>query len=321
MGKFIDLTGWIMKEHGVEDSRLTVLHKDIDTSSRRIKWVCQCECGNIISVNTSHLKSGHTRSCGCIKQPDMTGWIMKEHGVPNSRWTVIEKLPSKDGKGLWKCKCECGTEQAVLTISLRSGKCLSCGCYKHDTQFIDMTGWKMNEHGQPLSKWYIIEYAGKRNERSLWKCKCECGVERIVNAQDLRNGSSLSCGCSVSKGQQKIIQILLKHNIQYQTEKTFETCRLKETNHLAKFDFYINDKYLIEFDGRQHFYYEENTTSWNTKENLKKTQQRDKEKNQWCIDNNIPLIRIPYTHLDDLCLEDLLLETSQFIYKPDKEEI
>jgi hypothetical protein len=36
-------------------------------------------------------------------------------------------------------------------------------------------------------------------------------------------------------------------------------------------------------------------------------------KNQWCLDNNILLIRIPYTHYNDLCLEDLLPETSKFI--------
>ena len=30
-------------------------------------------------------------------------------------------------------------------------------------------------------------------------------------------------------------------------------------------------------------------------------------------ENNIPLIRIPYTHLNKLCLEDLLLETSNFL--------
>jgi hypothetical protein len=32
-------------------------------------------------------------------------------------------------------------------------------------------------------------------------------------------------------------------------------------------------------------------------------------KNQWCKENNIPLIRIPYTHFEDICLEDLLLES------------
>ena len=32
----------------------------------QLKWKCQCECGNITIVNTSHLNDGHTKSCGCI---------------------------------------------------------------------------------------------------------------------------------------------------------------------------------------------------------------------------------------------------------------
>ena len=31
-------------------------------------------------------------------------------------------------------------------------------------------------------------------------------------------------------------------------------------------------------------------------------------------DNGIPLIRIPYTHYDKLCIEDLLLESSAFLF-------
>ena len=45
----------------------------------------------------------------------------------------------------------------------------------------------------------------------------------------------------------------------------------------------------------------------------KKGGERDLIKNQWCRENDIPLIRIPYTHLTQLCIEDLLLETSQFL--------
>lgn len=41
---------------------------------------------------------------------------------------------------------------------------------------------------------------------------------------------------------------------------------------------------------------------------------RDKEKNKYCFNNNITLIRIPYTHYNSLCLNDLL-ENSQFIIK------
>lgn len=40
---------------------------------------------------------------------------------------------------------------------------------------------------------------------------------------------------------------------------------------------------------------------------------KDEYKTNWCKKNNIPLIRIPYWKLDTLCLDDLLLETSNFI--------
>lgn len=46
---------------------------------------------------------------------------------------------------------------------------------------------------------------------------------------------------------------------------------------------------------------------------LEEQKEKDNYKNDWCKNNNIPLIRIPYTHLKDLCIEDLLLETSTFI--------
>ena len=32
------------------------------------KWLCKCDCGNECIVASAHLKSGHTRSCGCIRK-------------------------------------------------------------------------------------------------------------------------------------------------------------------------------------------------------------------------------------------------------------
>ena len=59
-----DLTGWIMKEHGVENSKLTVLGLSKQTKSKRRYWVCLCDCGNITSVREDSLKSGRILSCG-----------------------------------------------------------------------------------------------------------------------------------------------------------------------------------------------------------------------------------------------------------------
>lgn len=79
----------------------------------------------------------------------------------------------------------------------------------------------------------------------------------------------------------------------------------------AKFDFYVEDKYLIEYDGETHF--NSNLHGWFTEDKLEAQLERDAIKNKWCKENNIPLIRIPYTILKYLKIEDLLLETSPYI--------
>ena len=33
----------------------------------RVYWECLCDCGNIVTVSTTHLRNGHTKSCGCLK--------------------------------------------------------------------------------------------------------------------------------------------------------------------------------------------------------------------------------------------------------------
>ena len=129
---------------------------------------------------------------------------------------------------------------------------------------------------------------------------------------ELKHGDTLSCGCLKSSlGETAIKNLLKQNNIVFEEQKTFSNCKFIDTNWLARFDFYVNNEYLVEFDGSQHFFFIEKS-KWNTKDNLIKTQQRDAYKNQWCKDNNIPLIRIPYTKLDTLCIEDLMLETTEF---------
>lgn len=130
------------------------------------------------------------------------------------------------------------------------------------------------------------------------------------------NHHTESCGCQkTSKGEAKIAQLLSNAKIPFIQQKTFDDCRF-DTGYLARFDFYVDNKYLIEYDGEQHFNY---STSgyWNDRNNLIKNKKYDKIKNEWCKNNNIPLIRIPYTKFSTLTIEDLLLDTSQFVLKGD----
>ena len=170
------------------------------------------------------------------------------------------------------------------------------------TTTIDLTN-------QIFGKWTVLYKTDKRsvNGGVYWHCKCECGNEKDVLGQSLRCGRSLSCGnhSNISKGNVKISEILDKNGIEYELEKKFATCI---DERYLPFDFYVNNKYLIEYDGEQHF-------KKDSIFNYEYTHKHDLMKTQWCKENNIPLIRIPYTHYNDLCIEDLLLETSKFIEK------
>ena len=90
-----------------------------------------------------------------------------------------------------------------------------------------------------------------------------------------------------------IAKILEENQIPFQREYSF--CDLVYKSPL-KFDFAIFSKngvlsHLIEFDGKQHF---EINNFFGGEEEFQKNKIRDELKNNYCIENKIPLIRIKY---------------------------
>lgn len=51
--------------------KLVVIQEDGKDSRGNIKWECKCDCGNIVTVSGALLRSGHTRSCGCLKKDSL----------------------------------------------------------------------------------------------------------------------------------------------------------------------------------------------------------------------------------------------------------
>lgn len=68
---------------GTVFTRLTVLAIDIERSIRRAHWVCICRCGKIVSVASSALRAGLTKSCGCLKRErsQLLGKSSLKHGA------------------------------------------------------------------------------------------------------------------------------------------------------------------------------------------------------------------------------------------------
>lgn len=226
--------------------------------------------------------------------------------------TVIEKGKKSNHGYYWKCKCKCGNLIEVRGDCLKSGKSKSCGCYQKEK--IKEIGHKNAKDltNMRFGKLIAIEPISERKRGNIvWKCKCDCGNEHYATSAVLLRGDTLSCGrCLKSKGEMIISYLLKDNNIFFTTQAHFDTCKF-ENGYYGYFDFYVDNKYLIEFDGEQHFNY--NSRGWNNQEYFRKIQQHDNIKNNWCKDNNIPLIRIPYTKLDTLCIEDLLLDKTEYL--------
>lgn len=128
------------------------------------------------------------------------GAIQNLIGQKYGKLTVVEEAPKKANRTAWYCKCDCGNANLIHVTgnNLRTGKTKSCGCAKKESKIIDMTGWKMWEHGVINSKIIVIEMAGQDKYGDvIWKCRCNCGNgnDFICNGKELRNGSKLSCGC------------------------------------------------------------------------------------------------------------------------------
>ena len=285
--------------------KLTVLYR-VKTEKTGTFWLCECECGNTTVVSMGHLTSKHTTSCGCQKRlkqlDDLTGQRFGKLVV-----LTYDKVVGK-GHTYWLCQCDCGTIKSIRKDGLINGSIVSCGCYQKQ---IISEKFTLDLTNQKFGHWTVLSRAGSNDFNvSLWLCECDCGVKKIVPSNALRNGDSQSCGCIKSRGQDKIAALLQQHNIDFTVEQTFSSCRFSDTNHLAKFDFYVNNTYLIEYDGIQHY---QAGTGWNTQEKFLKTQKHDLYKNNWCKENNITLIRIPYYHLDSIKINDLIPDTSAFI--------
>lgn len=226
---------------------------------------------------------------------------------------VIKETSNRDRRGgvVWLCQCECGTITEVSGSDLRSGHKKSCGCLQKEiaakigkNNLIDLTGEKyglltvigLNE----------TKKAPNGSTKSYWNCQCECGNIIVVNGNSLKQNNTKSCGCIKSLGEQKIAALLQDANINFVKEKIFPYTKFR-------FDFFVEEKYIIEYDGKQHF----QDYSWGQESFTKEESQlRDRIKNEYCFKHNIPIIRIPYTHFNEIELKDLLLETSNFIIKP-----
>lgn len=269
----------------------------------------------ILSLNKEHpdWDSGQLSETLGI-EPDKIRYYCRKNNIKLPRKMPLERRKYKDGDIVgdygnkllyrtyattnkkWKGKFQCGfcgREFEAIISDVKSDQCKSCGC-----QHNHIEGEKVG----PYKNQFIKRLYQSNSLSKLWVCefKCSfCGKHFTARISDVVSGDVASCGCQsfISKGEDKIKQILTNLNVNFIRQYTFDDC-ISDKNAKLRFDFYLPDYNLcIEYDGEQHF---RPTGYFGGEETFQRRMELDKVKNEYCRNNNIHLIRIPYTNFKDI---------------------
>ena len=200
--KFKDITGQ-------QFNYLTVLYKTNKKDSRNSRiWHCRCVCGKEVDIPGDRLRSGQAKSCGC-KNLRKSCSMGSTHAIKNStdltgqkfgKLTVIGRSANKHRKGrYWTCKCECGKVKVYDTNTLIHKT--SCGCDKKRKSY-KMRTFDSVSVGDRFGKLTTVYYLPSKPGH--WICKCDCGNLAIIRTNDLKKGTTQSCGCRKIKNPDKL---------------------------------------------------------------------------------------------------------------------
>jgi len=203
------------------------------------------------------------------------------------KYTILSQERRKNA--LWyTCQCKmCGR---ISTHQLYSFLTTTCRCEGNGNRWTEeeLKSKLLEEFGE---EYILLSPFQTVNDKALFKHSCGF-IWSTTPGHLLYNKTQCpKCCRKQSKGCKLIAAQLTELQIPYETEKFLH-------NSLQRFDFffYFNDQaYAIEYNGEQHYRY--NPFFHGSQiETFYKYQERDARKKQYCEENHIQLIIIPYTY-------------------------
>lgn len=279
----------------------TRIEKTNNKNRKYIDFVCNIHVDKGIQSIVCDKIDKTKQPCGYCNHKKRKETFIDEMKEINPDITILSEFITGEDQVVCKCNI-CGYEWSTIARGLLSGTgCRQCGYVKAWNK----KGRRTTEEARELIKAVqphievIGEYKGA-HENIL--CKCLIHNE-IFEAQfsNLQNLNTHGCyKCCISKGEEKMINILKSFGLDIDHQHTFDDCKYIN---VLKFDGY-NDKYNIafEYQGEQH--YEVIDFSGHNpekaKEDFEKCQLRDNIKKEYCKNNNIRLICVPYWEFDNM---------------------
>lgn len=258
------------------------------------------DCGEVHSIKPDQFLRGHRcPNCSRIKRnltltKDNDEWLQQVKELTGDEYVFLE--PYKGGHTpieFWHrvCKKKLTIEPANFLAGHRCSYCANK--YQDDLIFRERV---KNMYGTEYK--VLSTYDGSSKPIHI---QHKCGFDWWPVANNFIQGRSHCPKCQESQGEREVSQILDKLHVKYIQQYIFEGCRYKRA---LPFDFYLPDyNLIIEYDGRQHFAKNE---FFNPHDPFEERQLKDHIKNEYCKNNGINLLRIPYNHTKTL--EDIIIK-------------
>lgn len=196
---------------------------------------------------------------------------------------------------------------SATLLNYKVTECKSCtdkrkhGRFKRKKMNKNILQLRINEKYKERNfSFTVVEDFTYINNKQVVKIVCQSCNAEAVSRIDLLTQGRKSCKCSKLRSvlETKVTKILQKYHLSFKTEFWYDDLRMDLP---LRFDFCVtkdNKDYLIECDGIQHFY------PTFGEEPFKSTVKSDALKNEYCLTNNIPILRIPYDTKESI--EDLI---------------
>ncbi len=251
-----------------------------------IKIICP-EHGEYEQTPNSHLNGNNCSKCSG-KYMDTKYFIEKAKKIHSDKYdySLVNYI-----NNITNIKIICqehGAYKQLPNNHLRGANCPKCSSRFINTDYFINKANFIHENKYDYS---LTKYSG-----ALEKIEIICNKHGIFNQIASVHLSGCGCPqCYESKGETAIVKYLSKNNINFIREKKFDNCKNKR---YLPFDFYLPDyNLLIEYDGKQHF---ESINYFGGDDAFIKRKNNDEIKNKFCIDNNIPLLRIKYDEINNI---------------------
>lgn len=282
-----------------------LLSTEYINNSTNLNWKCQC--GNNFQVPWNRFLQGQQLCRKCSRRHLSLIPIEKIKRDFNERGYELITSSPKLKKEKVEYICSKHKDKGIQTISLskfydRKHGCKYCGIEKNmEKHIISKEECMKITSSKGLN--YIKSYV--KDGKTIIKFICNNHMDKGVQIFSITQMRKTKFGCkycNMSKyiNEEKIDSLLKSWNISFERQYSFKNCRDKNA---LPFDFYVPAyNIIIKYQGEQHYKIirRGNMSEEDGINNLELIQKHDEIKRNYCIENNINYIEIPYWENNDI---------------------